>query len=113
MIHLASQTSFSWYWFWHPLVGPGYQFWSGIEGSIPQIAGLGLLAGLLKHLNCDSPRCYRYGPHRTADGHHKLCRIHHPDLPNHRLSLEEILERHHAHRARVPVVNIINQEETT
>jgi hypothetical protein len=77
----------------------GYNFWSGVEGSIPQIAALGVLAGFLKHLNCDAPRCPRYGPHRTADGHHKLCRKHHPDLPARKLDLIGIHLLHHQAKA--------------
>lgn len=47
-----------------------------------------------KH-NCHAPLCPRLGHHPTADGLHHLCRKHHPDLPNHRLSLDEIHRRHH------------------
>jgi hypothetical protein len=99
-------------WFWHPLgycasagnahaqmLCKSYNFWSGIESAIPQVAFLGMLAGFLKHLNCDAPRCPRYGPHRTADGHHKLCRKHHPDLPPHKLDLIGIHLLHHQAKA--------------
>ena len=97
MVAVATQTALSWYWLWHPLFGPGYQFYSGVGSDISEITILGAAIALLKHANCDAPRCLRYGPHRTADGHHKLCRKHHPDLPNHRLSLREIHARHAAH----------------
>jgi hypothetical protein len=97
MLHLiASSTSLTWYWLWHPLQSVGYQFWSGLGSDISEITIIAGALAILKHLNCDSPRCFRYGPHRTADGHHKLCRHHHPDLPKHRLSLPEIQARHHA-----------------
>lgn len=74
----------------------GYNFWSGIISDLGEVTLIGGSLAMLKHLNCDAPRCLRYGPHRTADGHHKLCRKHHPDLPNHKLSLKEIHLRHHA-----------------
>lgn len=74
----------------------GYNFWSGIISDLGEVTLIGGALAMLKHLNCDAPRCFRYGPHRTADGHHKLCRKHHPDLPNHKLSLREIHHRHHA-----------------
>jgi hypothetical protein len=94
------------HWLFHPLVGRGYQFYSGVLGDIPEIGILFAGIGILKHLNCDAPRCFRYGPHRTADGHSKLCRVHHPDLPNHRLSLKEISARHHKARLnRVPTTD--------
>jgi hypothetical protein len=95
MIHLASATSLSWYWLWHPLSGPGYQWWSGLGSDLGQVTLIGLLIGAWRQVNCASSWCFRLGKHATADGHHKLCRRHHPDLPNHRLSLSEIHERHH------------------
>jgi hypothetical protein len=81
-----------------------YNLWSGSVSDIGEITLVGGAIALLKHANCDAPRCLRYGPHRTADGHHKLCRQHHPDLPSHRLSLKEIHERHRkAKDERTPV----------
>lgn len=80
----------------HPLRFWGYQFWSGVGSDVGELTLLGGVLALVKHLNCDSPRCPRYGPHRTADGHHRLCRKHHPDVPDHKLSLDEIHERHEA-----------------
>ena len=71
-----------------------YNFWSGIASDIGEITLLGGAVALYRHINCDAPWCWRRGPHRTVDGHHKLCRRHHPDLPNHRLSLAEIHLRH-------------------
>ena len=96
MIHLASASSLSWYWLWHPLEGPGYQFWSGIGSDIGEITLLALAISWWRHINCASPHCWRLGKHPTADGLHKLCRKHHPDLPDHPLSLPEIHERHEA-----------------
>lgn len=80
---------------WHPLVGRGYQFWSGIAGSF--VLGGGMWAAALTHYRrhvCQAPRCLRLGRHRTADGLHYLCGRHHPDLPDRRLSLAEIHVRH-------------------
>lgn len=95
MIHWF-QTAWSTY-VLHPLHGNGYQWHSGIGSDIQELAIFGTVIALVKHANCDAPRCFRYGPHRTADGHHKLCRKHHPDLPNHKLSLHEIRLRHQHH----------------
>lgn len=94
MLHVASQTALSWYWLWHPLFGPGYQFYSGIASDVSELTLLGVALGAWRHVNCQAPWCFRIGHHRTADGHHKLCRRHHPDLPDHKLSLREIHERH-------------------
>lgn len=78
-------------WLW--LSARGYAFTSsGEQIEIP----VALLVLWRQHMMCDAPWCLRPGPHRTADGHHKLCRKHHPDLPNRKLSLAEIHLRHHA-----------------
>lgn len=93
---VASSTALTFYWLWHPLIGPGYQFWSGIGSDIGQITLVGGLIAMYRKHNCGAPRCLRIGKHPTADGLHHLCRRHHPDLPDHRLSLAEIHQRHHA-----------------
>lgn len=102
MLHLllvhASATSLSWYWLWHPLAGPGYQFWSGIASDVGELTLIGGALALIKHANCDVPGCWRYGPHRDASGHVKLCRHHHPDLKNKKPNYEEILEHHRYHK---------------
>lgn len=87
-------------WFWHPLgycTGPnckGYQFWSGIVGDIGEVTLIGSAVLLFRHVNCHAPWCWRRGVHPTADGMFKLCRKHHPDLPNKKLTLQEIHARH-------------------
>lgn len=86
-------------WFvWHPLHGDGYQLWSGILGSfLTSVPGWLVAFWLfLRTHNCAAPWCLRLGKHPTADGHHRLCRRHHPDLPDRQLSLHEIHLRHHA-----------------
>lgn len=84
----------------HPLHGNGYQLWSGIASDIGEVS---IFAALLtigwhawRHVNCAAPKCPRVGKHVTADGHHRLCRLHFPDVPDRKLSLAEIHERHHA-----------------
>ena len=94
MWHVASS-------FWQTYVlhvqrGAGYQWWSGAGSDLGELTLIAGALALIKHLNCDAPRCLRYGPHRTVDSQHRLCRAHHPDLPARRLSLREIHERHHA-----------------
>lgn len=76
-------------WLW--LSQRGYALTSSIG-----IGWVIVLGNLWWHTRCDSPRCMRKGRHKTADGHHKLCRPHHPDLPNRKPSLNEIHLRHHA-----------------
>ena len=87
----------------HPLTGSGYQWWSGAGSDLGEITILGALLVGLRKVNCQSPRCWRIGHHRTADGLHHLCAVHHPDLPGRRLSLAEIHLRHRTARANPQV----------
>lgn len=74
----------------------GYAFSSSGE----QVAILAALIAVYRRHQCAAPWCPLPGRHRTADGQHGLCRRHHPDLPNHRLSLAEIHARHRAHKPK-------------
>jgi len=90
--HIAPHWSiFQWFHqlFW-PESGQGYAFTSSI-GSTFFIGSFFALA--YRKLVCQTPWCLRIGHHQTASGHH-LCRKHHPDLPNKKLSLEELHEFH-------------------
>lgn len=70
----------------------GYAFTSSGE----QVTAVVAIVLFYRHHTCGAPWCLRLGKHPTADGLHKLCRKHHPDLPNHKLTLAEIHLRHHA-----------------
>jgi hypothetical protein len=78
----------------HPLHANGYQWWSGAGSDLSELAMVGAAFGAWRHVNCAAPWCLRLGKHRTADGQHRLCRKHHPDLPDGRMSLEQIHARH-------------------
>lgn len=92
---MTTASSFLLHDIWHPLSGNGYQFWSGIAGCFVSLGLLGGLIAFMRQRKCQAPRCWRFGPHRSADGLHRLCRKHHPDLPDRRLTLSEIHVRHH------------------
>lgn len=64
--------------FFHPLHGDGYQFWSGIAGSfLTSIPGWIVAAALfLRHQNCHVKGCYRRG-HIDPAVHAPACRHHH------------------------------------
>lgn len=95
--HLFSWPRFldpiSWTW----LSVKGYAFTSSGE----QVSFVVGVVVLYRHHVCGAPRCWRLGKHPTADGMHHLCARHHPDLPDQgRLSLAQIVERHHAAKNR-------------
>lgn len=76
MIHfLASSTSLSFYRLWHPLQGPGYQFWSGIASDLGEVTLLGAIGAAWHHLNCVEKGCWRKG-HKDPEHGHPICRRH-------------------------------------
>jgi hypothetical protein len=77
--------------------GSYYAFWSAPGSDISEVAILGGLYGMLRHLNCHAPRCWRLGKHPTADGTFKLCPKHHPEVGTN-VSLADIHAAHYAAR---------------
>ena len=65
-------------WFFHPLSGDGYQFWSGIAGSfLTSIPGWFIAITLmLRQHNCHVKGCWRRG-HIDPAVHHPACKNHH------------------------------------
>ena len=92
MIHWLSQAISTY--LLHPLHSNGYQLWSGSGSDLGELTLIGLFIGAWRHVNCHAPWCLRLGKHPTSDGHFKLCRKHHPDLPDKKPSLAEIQQRH-------------------
>ena len=56
----------------HPLVGRGYQFWSGVGSDLMYV---GAFAAVWRHVNCEQPRCLRPG-HRHPGHGRPVCRKH-------------------------------------
>ena len=78
----------------------GYNSWSGSFSDVTELTDLAAVLitvfSVWMHTRCDSPGCLRKGKYKTANGHHRQCRVCHPDLPDHKLSKTEIHELHHA-----------------
>jgi hypothetical protein len=51
--------------------------WIELAGTVTLIA---FVIGAYKHLECHVNGCHRVG--RFQHGHYKLCRVHHPNVPN-------------------------------
>lgn len=82
----------------------GYGFWSGIAGSFltSLLTGSGMWTAAFMfwwHTRCDTPGCLRHGRYKTADGHHRQCRVCHPDLPDTKPTKAQIHALHHAAKA--------------
>lgn len=75
--------------------GSPYLFWSG-AGS--DLAYLGFLYALLRHVNCHQPRCLRVGRLPVDGTPFKVCRRHHPAPPQR----ETIRKRYHLHLGERP-----------
>jgi hypothetical protein len=67
------------HWIFHPLVGRGYQFWSGIGGGFMDLALCGWLYAFLRKHNCHTKGCWRIGRHVVEGTPFVVCRKHHPD----------------------------------
>jgi hypothetical protein len=64
--------------FWHPLAGDGYQFWSGIGSDLGELTLIGAIAAWYRMHNCHVNRCWRLSWHPHPDHGHPVCRRHHP-----------------------------------
>ena len=64
--------------FFHPLNGNGYQFWSGIAGSfLTSLPGWGVALYLFtRSHNCHVKGCWRFG-HSDPEHGYPACRQHH------------------------------------
>ena len=56
-MHLA--TFFLDDWFWHPLRGLGYQWWSGIGSDLGEITLLVAIVAGYRKINCHAKGCLR------------------------------------------------------
>lgn len=52
-------------WFFHPLSGNGYQFWSGIGSDLSEVTLFGALMTAYYHHNCHVKGCLRWGKHKV------------------------------------------------
>ena len=71
----------TWWWLWHPLAGPGYQFWSGIGSDLGEITLVGGFVGLYLHHTCHMYGCLRPAWHPDPESGHPVCKRHHPHHP--------------------------------
>jgi len=82
-----------------------YNFWSGFgsdlgEATLISAVGIGVYTGLRK-VNCHTKGCWRIGHHPLNGTPYILCRHHHPEVPNHGATHEEILALHHKFKQEV------------
>jgi hypothetical protein len=83
--------------------GGWYGWWSGVGGSVPDLAIItGALAWYLHHTCGDHPSCLRWGKYPAAGGLFRLCHVHHPDLQGQRPRRELIHRLHREHQGRQP-----------
>jgi hypothetical protein len=76
-----------------------YNFWSGFgsdlgEATLISAVCIGVYTGVRK-VNCHTKGCWRIGHHPLEGTPYILCRHHHPHVPNHGATHEEILAQHH------------------
>ncbi|MDE3086385.1 MAG: hypothetical protein KGJ77_06430 [Acidobacteriota bacterium] len=76
-----------------------YNFWSGFgsdlgEATLISAVCIGVYTGVRK-VNCHTKGCWRIGHHPLDGTPYILCRHHHPSVPNHGASHDQILAQHH------------------
>jgi hypothetical protein len=79
-----------------------YNFWSGFgsdlgEATLISAVGVGVYTGVRK-VNCHAKGCWRIGHHPLEGTPYILCRHHHPNVPSHGASHEDILEQHRKYK---------------
>jgi hypothetical protein len=79
--------------------GGYYGFWSGFGSDLGELtlvtAFVAGLYGAFSKINCHAPGCPRIGKHDVVDTPYRLCRRHHPDVPD-----DVTLQQIHAHHYR-------------
>src|SRR6202046_5037445 len=86
-----------------------YNFWSGFgsdlgEATLISAVGIGVYTGVRK-VNCHTKGCWRIGHHSLEGTPFILCKHHHPNVPNHGATHEEILAQHRRFRERAAAKN--------
>lgn len=71
--------------------GPYYGFWSGFGSDLGEVTLVVAVVAWYKTNQCHVDSCHKIGKHPFK--HYKLCRKHHPDIPNH-LTHAHILKLH-------------------
>lgn len=79
------------HWLFHPLIGRGYQFYSGVAGLFIDASLVTGIGAYWKRHNCHVSRCWRLQWKHTAAGD-CVCRKHHPDSPK---SAHRVHQDHH------------------
>jgi hypothetical protein len=86
-----------------------YQLWSGFVPAMAIGSVFTGLIGALRHKNCHVTRCWRMGRFPLADGHYKVCHVHHHDenVKGKKVTAEYLHSLHRAHLAsrEVPDAN--------
>lgn len=72
--------------------GAYYGFWSGFGSDIGELALLGGLWMGVRRINCHVKGCPRIGHYEVTGTPYKVCRKHHPDVPNKGVTHAHIIE---------------------
>lgn len=79
------------YWFFgFSGTGSHYGAWSGALSDVGEVTLIGLVAAGLRHANCHASGCWRVGRHHVEGTPFKVCRKHHPTIPDGGVSAEHI-----------------------
>jgi hypothetical protein len=83
-----------------------YNFLSGSGSDFGEITLIGMAIAGFRHLNCHVKGCPRLGKHGVDGTPYKVCKKHHPDMP------EEDITYAHISAAHARAVDRQNQHDT-
>jgi hypothetical protein len=78
------------------LSGPFYGFWSGAGSDIGELALVGAVLGMIRVHNCHVKGCFRIGHHPVDGTPYKVCRVHHPGVPDGGATAQHVADAHWA-----------------
>lgn len=88
-----------WWWFQYftgtdNTSGRPYGFWSGFGSDIAELAIVGGLVRMARTHNCHVHWCPRIGKHEVKGTPYKVCRRHHPDMPQGQVTYLHVVKAH-------------------
>jgi hypothetical protein len=72
-----------------------YNFWSGFGMFLERLIELTVIGAMIYyHHNCHVKNCPRWGRYEVEGTHYKVCKPHHPDMPEGDVTYEDVAEAH-------------------
>jgi hypothetical protein len=77
--------------------GHWYPLWSGPGSDLGELTIFAAAIGLYRAHNCQVHGCWRLARHPVGNGTLKVCRLHHPALPDGKITTADVEAAHARH----------------